>query len=207
MKINEVMPLLTEFIAPPLLMVATLGLLLNHVPPEVGVMPELIPKHTEVDPVNAIIGFVLTVIDAVLFDTHPVAALVNTKVAVPADSAETMPAFVTDAMVGLLLDHVPPVMGLKVEVLPSHIEFGPVMFTTGIGFTSIATEVSLLQLPEFLSNVMMAVPAEIAVNTPPLYVIVATLVFEEVQCPPLLLAVKVVIWPTHNRSSPYIAVP
>lgn len=98
-------------------------------------MPELLPKQTDVGPVNVMMGFALTVTVAVLFDTHPVAVFVKEKVAVPVDKPVTTPALFTEAMVGLLLVQVPPVTGLKEVVLPSHIELGPVIFAGGIGFT------------------------------------------------------------------------
>ena len=132
-------------------MVATLGLLLNHVPPEVGLIPELLPKQTDVGPVNVMMGFAFIVTSAVLFDTQPVVEFVNLNVAMPAANPVTKPELFTEAMVGLLLIHVPPVEGLNDVVLPWHIDVGPVIFTTGFGFTWIAIEVSLLQFPELRS--------------------------------------------------------
>jgi hypothetical protein len=75
-----------------------------------------------------------------LFETHPVDVCVKTKVAVPALIAVTPPAFVTLAIDGLLLDHVPSVDGLSIVVLPMQILLEPLILTTGLGLTVMEDE-------------------------------------------------------------------
>ena len=68
----------------------------------------------------------------------------NVKVAVPAATPVTTPAFVTVAIALLLLTHVPPVVGDKVVVDPTHTDVLPVILTVGSAFT-VTAEVVLLQ--------------------------------------------------------------
>ena len=49
----------------------------------------------------------------------------------PAEAPVTIPALVTVATAGLLLTHVPPVVGDKVVVKFTHIEEVPVILTIG----------------------------------------------------------------------------
>ena len=60
---------------------------------------------------------------------------VKVKVADPAATPVTTPAEVTVATDGLLLTHVPPVVGDKVVVDPMQIELLPVMLTVGKALT------------------------------------------------------------------------
>jgi hypothetical protein len=62
---------------PALVIVATLVLLLDHVPPVLGLIVDVLPIHIELAPVMLTVGFVYTSMDAVLFDTHPVAVFVK----------------------------------------------------------------------------------------------------------------------------------
>jgi hypothetical protein len=64
---------------------------------------------------------------------------VKVKVAEPAATAVTTPTEVTVATAGLLLTQVPPVVGDKVVVDPTHIELLPVMLTVGNGLTMTVT--------------------------------------------------------------------
>ena len=57
------------------------------------------------------------------------------NVAVPAATPVTTPAFVTVAIALLLLAHVPPVVGDKVVVAPTHTDVLPVILTVGSAFT------------------------------------------------------------------------
>jgi len=70
---------------------------------------------------------------------QPVIVLVKVNVAVPADSPVTTPVFVTEAINGLLLVQVPPVVGDKVIVLPTFTETGAE--TIGIALTVATTAV------------------------------------------------------------------
>ena len=64
---------------------------------------------------------------------QPVPVWVNVNVEDPASNPETKPPLVTDAMVGLLLTQVPPELGVRLMVLPTHTD-GPAE-TAGVGFT------------------------------------------------------------------------
>jgi hypothetical protein len=66
---------------------------------------------------------------------------VNVNVTEPADTPVITPALVTVATAGLLLIHVPPLVGDNVAVLPTHTFAGAV--TTGNAFT-VTDEVVLL---------------------------------------------------------------
>ena len=70
---------------------------------------------------------------------QPVSVLVKVNVAVPVDMPVTTPAFVIVATRLLLLVQVPPVVGVKVMVLPMPTE--PAAETTGNGFTVAITAV------------------------------------------------------------------
>lgn len=71
----------------------------------------------------------------------------------------------------LLLAHVPPDDGDSVVVKPTHIEFVPVILTTGLGVTVIT--ISAVQ-PELVSvNRNVAAPAETPVTTFPTLVAIA----------------------------------
>jgi hypothetical protein len=62
---------------------------------------------------------------------------VNVNVTEPADTPVITPALVTVATAGLLLVHVPPLVGDNVAVLPTHTDAGAV--TTGKAFTVTTT--------------------------------------------------------------------
>jgi hypothetical protein len=57
--------------------------------------------------------------------------LVKVNVAVPAPTPVTSPSLFTDATEGLLLTHVPPLVGDNVVVPPTQIVVLPVMATDG----------------------------------------------------------------------------
>ena len=76
-------------------------------------------------------GIALTVTDGVATELHPLVVFVKINVAVPDEIPVTRPALETVATALLLLAQVPPVDGESVVVEPSHIEFDPVMLTTG----------------------------------------------------------------------------
>jgi len=78
-------------------------------------------------------------------DAHPVVAFVNTNVAVPGVIPVTIPPFVTVATDGLLLTHVPPVLGVNVVVAPWQMVAPPVIVTTGFGSTAITALATAVQ--------------------------------------------------------------
>lgn len=124
---------------PALVTVAIAGNTAVQVPPVVGERVVVDPIHTADVPVMVTVGLGFTVTGPVVL-VHPVAVLVKVKVAVPTDTAVTTPVVAfTVATEGLLLDHVPPVFGDKVVVLPTHIAVAPDILTEGRGLTFMAT--------------------------------------------------------------------
>jgi hypothetical protein len=195
--VNVAVPALTAVIKPAFVMVATAVLLLLHVPKVVGLTMVVPPIHKLVlAPVIFVVGLALTVIALVASLGHSVALLVNVNVAVPGAIPVTTPAFVTVATAVLLLAHVPPVVGLKVDVLPIQSDEPPEMLTVGFAFTvngAVATDVH----PELVSvYVNVAEPAPTAVITPA-FVIVATAVLLLVQVPKVV-GLTVVVPPIHK---------
>lgn len=79
----------------------------------------------------------MTVTVVVFNELQPVALSVKTNVAVPAFSPVTIPLLVTEAIVELLLNHVPPDEGDRVVVASLQILLGPVTDTVGLLFTII----------------------------------------------------------------------
>jgi len=140
-KVNVTLPAVSPVINPALVMVATAGLLLTHVPPEPGLAVIAEPIH------NVAVGILTTgrvftvTLDVVLL--QPVAVSVNVNVTLPAVSPVINPALLMEATAGLLLNHVPPAEGLAVIVEPIHnVDDG--VLTTGRAFT-VTLDVVLLQ--------------------------------------------------------------
>ena len=124
-----------------MLTVAIEGLLLLQLPPP-GVPTSAavtLPAHTELAPV--IVGAAFTV-TAVVVEEHPVVASVKVNVTLPVATPVTVfPA--TVAFVASLLTHVPPDVGVKVMVAPTHTLPAEVL-TVGFGFTVTVVEQELL---------------------------------------------------------------
>ena len=141
-KTISTVPALTPSTTPPLVIVAILGSLLDHVPPVVGLIVTVSPTHISSSPAEMVtVGFGFTVIspDVAVLE-QPVVPSVNTISTVPALIPSTTPPLVIVAILGSLLDHVPPVVGLIVTVSPTHISSSPAgMVTVGFGFTVIST--------------------------------------------------------------------
>ncbi len=74
-------------------------------------------------PTMGAVGLAFTV--KVLLDVQPVAVSVKVNVTVPAMMPDTTPAFVTVAIALLLLNQVPPVVGVKTAELPTHTSSAP----------------------------------------------------------------------------------
>jgi len=111
-------PAVSPVINPELLMDATNGLLLTHVPPDPGLAVIVAPAHN-VDDGILTVGSVFTVTVAVVL-LQPVAVCVKVNDAVPADTPVINPVLSMVATVGLLLTQVPPDPGLAVIVAPIH---------------------------------------------------------------------------------------
>jgi len=138
-------------------MVAIDVLLLVQSPLVLGVMDEVPPTHAEVGPVYVTAGLPLIVIGAVGLELQPI-VLVNVNVTVPALRPVTTPLLVTVATDGLLLVHVPPVLGDKVDVKPTHTMSSPVIETVGLPVTVSGEEDADAQLDKLLTKVNVAKP-------------------------------------------------
>lgn len=112
-NVNVTVPANTPVTKPAFVTVATVLSLLTQVPPVDGVKFMVAPTHNVVD--GALTVGCCIVTEAVVL-LHPVVPSVKMKVAVPADTPVTTPAFVTVATVLSLLIQVPPVEGLKLSV-------------------------------------------------------------------------------------------
>lgn len=88
-----------------------------------------------VDPLRLITGLVSTIIGELGSETQPLDDCVKIKVAMPVEIPVTKPVLVTEATDGLVLDHIPPVDGVRVLVLPIQRLEAPVMDTTGLAVT------------------------------------------------------------------------
>src|SRR5205814_9571118 len=118
-------------------------------------------------------GFALTVTDEVVL-LHPVDVCVNVNVTEPADTPVVTPALVTVAIAVLLLVHVPPLVGDKVAVLPTHTEAGAV--TVGFVLTVTDEVVDLQSVVEGV-NVNVTVQGATQVTTPALVTVDMVLLF------------------------------
>ena len=182
-KVKVADPAATPVTTPAEVTVATDVLLLTHVPPVVGDRVVVAPMHIELLPVMLTVGKALTV-TAVVVLLQLVVDEVKVKVADPAATPVTTPAEVTVATAGLLLTHVPPVVGDKVVVAPMQIELLPVMLTVGKALI-VTVPVVLLQLVVDEVNVKVADPAATPVTTPA-EVTVATDVLLLTHVPPVV---------------------
>ncbi len=163
-NVKVTVPALNPVTKPPTVDVATVGLLLVHVPPDVGDNCVVGPTHIVLNPVTEALA-VLTVMGGVGLEIQP-AVLVNVKVAVPALTPVTTPALVTVATAGLLLTHVPPVEGDNVVVPPTQIVPGPGIETMGPETT--VNDLVLVQFVAVSVNVSVTIPALIPVTKPEL---------------------------------------
>ena len=134
------------------------------------------------------------------FEVHPVVEFVNVKVTFPNPTPVTTPALVTVAMPVLLLVQVPPVVGDKVVLAPTHMVLGPVILTVGFGFTVITLLGNELQLVAALVKVKVTAPLANPVTIPKLLMF-AILELLLVQVPPMV-GLKDVVLPTHMVLDP-----
>ena len=130
-NISVAVPDETEVTTPELVIVATVVLLLAHVPPLLGDTNAVPPIQTSLAPPRTGRGLIVT-LPVVL--EQPVVLLVKVNVAVPAEIPVTIPALFTVATEGLLLNHTPPEDGLNVVVEPAQIDVLPVMLTVGTAY-------------------------------------------------------------------------
>ena len=141
------------------------------------------PVHKILSPEIVTLGLLLTVIGADGLDVHPEAASEYVNVASPTASAITIPSFVTVAIEGLLLNHVPPDDGDKVEVEPIQIKVDPVIKVDGLESTEIGSEALEIHPVTLSIKVKVALPIVNPVTNPRLLTL-ATLGLLLVQVPP-----------------------
>ena len=115
------------------LTVATPRVPLDHVPPEDGVRVVVAPTHI-VEAFAKTVGRGLTFIFPVVL-LQPVDESVKVKLVVPWATPVTTPLLATVATAGLLLTHVPPVIGDRVVVPATQIVAG-LAVTIGLGNTT-----------------------------------------------------------------------
>lgn len=166
-------PGLTALTAPALVTVATAELLVSHVPRLVGLKVVLSPIQSSLSPVMLTLGPGVTVITLEVSETQPVKVFVKINLAVPAASPVIKPALLMVATGGLVLIHVPPVVGDKLVVLPTQILPSPFSTTIGLGLTVIGFEFSDTQ-PCVDVNLKVATPGATPVTTPVEALTVAT---------------------------------
>jgi len=141
-KVKLTEPWSTMVTTPPAVTVATDGLVLTQVPPEVGVNVNVPSTQTAaLETVTTGNGF--TVTDEVVALQELV--LVNVKLTEPELTRVTTPPAVTVATDGLVLTHVPPVVGVKV-ILPLIQTDVLETVTTGKGLTVTEEVVALQEL-------------------------------------------------------------
>jgi hypothetical protein len=201
-KVKVTEPLLTPVTTPELFTVAIELLLLAHVPPVEGNKVVVLPTHMEEEPEIPTAGIAFMVIVAVGFEAHPVEVFVKVNVADPAADPVTRPALVTDATPELLLTQVPPDVGDKVVVEPTHIELAPVILTVGFAITVTAFVGFDTQPVAVLVKVNVADPAVRAVTSPAL-VTLATAALLLTHVPPVV-GDNVVVEPSHMDDKPVI---
>jgi hypothetical protein len=130
--------------------------------------------------------------------------IVSTPVKIPVTTPPVVP-FVTVAVLLLLL-HVPPVAGfVKTIVEPMQTDEEPAI-TPAFGNALTDTTIVAAIVPQLLVTVydMVVVPAAIAATIPVVEPIVATAVFTDVQTPPLVALLKVVLPEGHTVAVPVI---
>jgi hypothetical protein len=199
---NVAVPFDNPVITPLLFTDATAVLLLTQVPPIVGDRVVVVPSHNAETPVILAIGKAFIVTAAVGKEAQPVVVLLKKNVAVPLDMPVTTPALLTVATNVLLLLHVPPVVGDKVVVPPTHIDELPIILTVGNELIVTAGVAKDVQPVAVLVNVNVAVPLATPVTTPVLLT-VAVAVLLLTQVPPVI-GDKFVALPTQIEFKPVI---
>jgi len=131
---------------PVLSTVATDGLVLDQVPPLLGISWVSVPIQIEVSPSINTISFPLTVMLSVGSEWQWVRASTKTNETLPALTPVTTPALVTVARALLELIQLPPVIGNKELCSPMQIESTPLIPAMGASFTENTKDVSLIQL-------------------------------------------------------------
>ena len=201
-NVKLAVPSATPVTIPVFATVAMLELLLVHVPPVDGLKVVVVPGQMAVSPVIETGGLGLTVTGFVGLETQPVDELVNVKVADPALTPETNPALFTVAIELLLLTQDPPVVGLRVVVLPIHIDALPVIVTGGLAFIVIGFVGFDVHPVEEFVNKNVAEPPLTPV-TRPVLLTVATAGLLLVHVPPLE-GLNVVVAPAQMVEFPVI---
>jgi hypothetical protein len=197
-KVNVTIPPDRPVTNPAFVTEAIAGLLLVHVPPVVGDKVVVVLAQIVVTPVIVTAGRSLTLVVPVVA-LQPVAVSVKVKVTGPAEIPVTTPELVTEAITGLLLTHVPPVVGDRTAVLFTQTADIPV---TAGGTPTVTAVVVLVHPVDVRVNVKVDDPAAIPVTIPP-FVTEAAAGLLLTQVPPVD-GDKVVEPPTHTVEVPVI---
>jgi hypothetical protein len=155
----------TPVTIPALFIVAMFGLLLVHVPLLFDVKDVVSPLQIVKSGLAEIVGLPLTIIEAVGSEVQP-SLVIKVNLAVPLDNPVTMPAFETEATLGLVLTHVPPVDGERLVVVPTHNKVPPRILTTGLSPTVIGVFILDEQPVDVSVNIKVAVPIAKPVTIP-----------------------------------------
>ena len=192
-------------ITPEFVIDAIFSLLLDHVPPEFGVMFEVSPIHIALGPVSSISEGSLTVSGVDRSEEHPVALFVNTNATLPGPIPVIVPLDEIVATVTSVLDHCPPEDGNILVSSPIHISVLPIKLILGGAFTERDEERADSQPVTLFVNLNLALPVFSAVIIP-FSSIVATDSSVLIHVPPLE-GVIVVDSPMHSSESdkPFIA--
>lgn len=182
-----------------MVILATAGLELTQIPPEVGESEEVPFTQTEVEPENTMVGMALTVTRAEGLDTQPELCEVRTKAVCPGPRPVTRPELLTKAVLVLTEDQNPSSEPINCSVSPTQISLS---FTVIVGLELTVTGSDGKELQPLAASVKInvAVPSEIAV-TAPLFSMVAIAGFELTQVPPIV-GLKVVSSPTQREEEP-----
>lgn len=146
-------------------MVATPGLLLTHVPPELGKAVIVALTHNVDDGTLTLRSALTATVDVVLL--QPLDVSVKVKVTFPADIPVIKPLLSMVDIPGALLTHVPPVTGLAIIVVPIFSKDEGVLT---VGACTDTVDVVLLQPPARV-KVKVTSPADIPVINPLLSIV------------------------------------
>lgn len=147
-----------------------------------------------------VVGLAITETEDEGREVQPVAADVNTNVALPWLSPVTTPLLFILATVDWRLIHVPPEFGENEVVLPTHIGDGPVSDITGLACTVITLLMVASHPVADCTYLKLACPAPSPVTNPALEML-ATEGVSDIQVPPTV-GLSCVVWPIQILDGP-----
>ncbi len=198
-NVKETLPCARAVIAPVFIsMVATVKLLLTHVPVTEGVtIAFAVPPAQITGADNETTGLATTATGADGAEEQPVEVSVQINVAEPTVRPVTIPELFITAIVAFDVAHVPPVLGSNCVVVRIQIVSAPFVIL-GEGLTGMLS-VSEIQPVDVSVNTNLAVPAAKPVTSPPFVTEANTVVLCHV---PPVLGVNVVVEPIQTSGVP-----